>query len=290
VQKEAENTRDAQKAAADIHDAGDHMGTATASLYAGKQPSSLNPETQAIASLQAALEKLQKQKNDVDDKLKDKDLAEFIQQYETIKTGQATIKKISDTAEANRLASDDKEISRQDELLVLGQVTPQGDLIDQVGKLSTDDKLKDYDVIIWMNTQITQAMDGSKSDLAKLHTGTQLASEQQTAIDRIDDVIQALKEEKDKKKFDSGGGGGGGGGGGKQPLIPPLAQMKLIRAMQNVVNQETTTNNKARQAAVTEADKARLEAESQKIGKTQSDLSNITKKIIDQSQGGGNTK
>ena len=138
-----------------------------------------------------------------------------------------------------------------------------------------------------MNTQITDAMSDSKQDLGKKLTGAQLALAQQTAIDRLNDVIQALKEEQaPKDPFAQGGGGGGGGGGPPPPLLPPVAQMKMIRAMQNVVNRETVDTNKALQTAGDDTQKAQLQVQTEKVGKTQGEIKQITEKVVRQATGG----
>jgi hypothetical protein len=288
IQKKAENTRDAQKAAADIRDAGEQMGNAAGPLYANKLASAIEPEKKAIASLEEAIKKLQKQKNKIDDQLKDKQLAEFIKQYETIKTAQEGIKTFSDQVETKRQAAIDKQIDRRSTMALAEKSKTQQTLIDDVVKLSTDEELKKYDVIVWMNSQITQAMAVSRDDMAKAQTGTRLAMAQQTAIDRLADVIQALKEEKQKEKQfeDENSGGGGGGGGGKKPLLPPVAQLKLIKAMQNVINSQTVNVNKEIQSAKDDAEKSQMQEEAQKVGKTQGDLKKITEKVLKDMQQG----
>jgi hypothetical protein len=128
----------------------------------------------------------------------------------------------------------------------------------------------------------------SRDDTAKAQTGTRLAMAQQTAIDRLADVIQALKEEKQKEKQfeDENSGGGGGGGGGKKPLLPPVAQLKLIKAMQNVINSQTVNVNKEIQSAKDDAEKSQMQEEAQKVGKTQGDLKKITEKVLKDMQQG----
>ena len=159
----------------------------------------------------------------------------------------------------------------------------QVDQVEQVAKLSSDEKLKEYDVIVWMNGQIEQAMSFSKEGMSKAKLGRQLASAQQTSIDRIQDIIDALKEEKNKDEFDKPPSNSGGGkGGGKKPLLPPMAQLKLIKAMQKVVNSETVNVDKALRTANNDAEKSQLKEEAAKIGKTQGELKGIVKKVIDE--------
>ena len=105
-------------------------------------------------------------------------------------------------------------------------------------------------------------METSKDRLTKAQVGRQLALAQQTAIDRLNDIIEAIKDEQQKKKEfkDDPSGGGGGGGGGKPKLIPPLAQLKLLKSQQMVINRDTASTYKELDAAKTAEDKGQLQA------------------------------
>jgi hypothetical protein len=80
-------------------------------------------------------------------------------------------------------------------------------------------------------------------------SGERMLRPMQTALRRLDQILDSLKE--DPKKDQGGGGGaggdgGGGGDGGQQgPGIPPLAQLKALRAMQAEVTERTAAFAKA---------------------------------------------
>ncbi|MCL2645509.1 MAG: hypothetical protein FWD61_00720 [Phycisphaerales bacterium] len=287
VQKKALNTKDGKEAAADIRDAAEQMGLAAAALYGNKQPAAIAPEDNAVACLAEAIKKLENLKEKVDNALKTNDLAEFIKKYEAIRDAQINMKKTTDNVESRRLASEEKEFDHLGLKQLADLVKTQQDQIDRIAKLSSDEKLKEYDIVVWMNGQIIEAMGTSKTGLSKAQLGRQIASAQQTAIDRIQDIIDALKEEKNKSEFEqdsNGGGGSGNGGQQKRPLLPPIAQMKLIKAMQKIVITQTVNVDKALQTATSESEKTRLKEEAAKIGKTQGDLKAVVKKTIEQMQ------
>src|SRR5947208_9521359 len=85
VQKKAESTKNAAAAAGDIGQAGEFMSTAAAALYGSKQPAALEPETKAIAALDEAIKKLEKEQQKDESQLKEKDVAELVKHYEMIK-------------------------------------------------------------------------------------------------------------------------------------------------------------------------------------------------------------
>jgi hypothetical protein len=281
VQKKAETTKGAQAAATDIHEASDHMSESAAALYGVHQPAALDPETRAVASLNAALQKLQQQKSKVDEQVKDKDLAYFILKYEGIQADQKQVKNGTDAIEARRQTSIDKQVDR----LGLGQLiqlsNAQKALTDRINALSAEDKLKDFPVVLWMNAQIVESMNFSADHLRKAQTGALLASAQQNSLDRMQDIIDALKEEKQKNSdFKNDQDGGGGGSGKKPPLVPPLAQLKLLRAMQVVINGQTTSVDKSIVAAPDDGTKAELQNEATALGKKQGEIKGIATKMI----------
>ncbi len=282
VQKKAESTKSAQPAAGNIHEAADHMSEAAANLYGVKEPASLIPETQAVASLDEAIKKLEAAKQKVDNQLKDKDLAEFVREYQEIQTNQKSVKGSSDTITAKRLAAADKQIDRLGLIQLAKLAVTQSGLNDQVNHLSTDEKLKDFPVVVWMNGLISEAMSTSTDHLKKADTAPILASAQQSAIDRLQDIIDALKEEQKRQSdFQNQQAGGGGGGGGKQPLVPPLAQLKLLKAMQLVINSQTTDVSKSIDAA-TDSAKTDLQQQAASLGQKQGEIKDIANKIMEQ--------
>src|SRR5262249_7874932 len=149
----------------------------------------------------------------------------------------------------------------------------QGGLIDRVNELSKDDKLKEYDVVVWMNGQVTESMDASKGLLAKANLGSPTTSAQQGAVDKLQMIIDALEEEKrHTSEFQQVSGGGGGG---KPPLIPALAQLKMLKAMQVVVNGETRSVDDRLKSAQNDADKNDLRGKADKLANKQGEIRGI---------------
>lgn len=59
----------------------------------------------------------------------------------------------------------------------------------------------------------------------------------------IDAIRKALSDRRKKPSKPGGGGGGGGGGGPKPPLVPTVAELKLLRILQLQINTRTTVVN-----------------------------------------------
>ena len=285
VQKRAESTKGADQAAVDIHAAADSMASAAGALVARRKPDAAPPEAKAIASLDEAIKKLQAQKDKVDSQIQEKQLAEFVQQYEEVKTQQVAIKTSSDAIDTRKQAAPDKQVSRLDTVELLKLAGRQSGLAGTIDSLSKDDRMKEFAVIVWMNKLIADSMHTSQDGLKQQTTSKEIADAQQNAIDRIQDIIDALKEEQKRQSdFQNDGGGGGGGGGGKQPLVPPLAQLKLLKSMQMLVNAKTVDIDRSISNASDEPAKAQLQDQSKKLGHQQGEIKDIANKIIEQMQ------
>ena len=285
-QKKAEATKDAREAAALVRTAAEKMQGSASGLFGGKQAESLPPMADAITALNDAIKKLEEQKKKVDDDLKEKDLAYFIGQYQKIKDGEVEVKTASDQVNrqlAARQALDkNATVERNEGSLLNTKAKQQDELISQLHELTIDDKLKEYDAVIYLNGQISGYMTISKDRLTKALLDRELAYNQQKAIDRLQDIIDALKEEKAKKdEFDKPSGGGGGGGGGKPPLIPPAQQLKLLKALQVVVNKDTTERHQEITTAKDAAEKNVAADEVKKLGAQEGKIQEIATKVIE---------
>jgi hypothetical protein len=78
-------------------------------------------------------------------------------------------------------------------------------------------------------------------------------------------ALDEAKKQRDEFKEDEAGGGGGEGGGDsqKQPMIPPIAELKLLRAMQAEAAERTRVVSEGRDDLDAVAD---LQAELAKFG------------------------
>ena len=108
--------------------------------------------------------------------------------------------------------------------------------------------LEEAPVFQFVLQNAVEDMTEAATRLDKENSGTGTQEIQDDAAKKIADLIEALRKERTKPP--AGGGGGGGGGGGKQPLVPSLAQMKMLLIMQRDVDRriknldaEVTKNN-----------------------------------------------
>jgi hypothetical protein len=63
--------------------------------------------------------------------------------------------------------------------------------------------------------------------------------------------------------------------------VPPLAQLKLLKAMQVVVNGQTKTVDVALKASTTDADKNQYQTEAQNLGAKEGKIHDMSSQIVD---------
>lgn len=128
--------------------------------------------------------------------------------------------------------------------------------------------------------QLDAACERAQGGLDEFRNDDQVAYDQRRAERLLRAMADAFKPG-DGKQQDSGGGGGGGGGGQKPKLVPPLAELLLLRANQEDLIERTTDAEK--QAAGRSKDTLTRD-----LGAEQRELKNTLEDWLKAQQGGGN--
>ena len=130
------------------------------------------------------------------------------------------------------------QLSRRDRVLVRKGGAAQEALRERMDALLQDtEELQDAKVFDYAHKRVVRAMERSATKLVgEVDPGGSLR-DQDRAIRALGGLLEALADPKQDKPFDDGseqGGGGGGSGGGQQeqPLIPPVKELRLLRALQ----------------------------------------------------------
>jgi hypothetical protein len=109
------------------------------------------------------------------------------------------------------------------------------------------EELADTIVYKSVHEQLDQWTGDASSRLRKALADGRTLYNQNMAASTIGALIEALKPEKPPEEFAENEqeeeDGGGGGGGGPQPLIPPMAELKLLRQRQTQVYDMTKLLN-----------------------------------------------
>jgi hypothetical protein len=137
----------------------------------------------------------------------------------------------------------DGQLEHRDAIM-LGELPPrQGTLADQTAKL--DDELSSLNslVYVWANHDIVESMKSIREMLAKPQTGVTTQAEQTRIEEQIQAMIDSLQVKPKEIPFaqkSSPSSSGQSGSGGAQPL-PPEAELRLLKRLQEAVNKSTLT-------------------------------------------------
>lgn len=99
----------------------------------------------------------------------------------------------------------------------------------------TTAELADAAVFSLAHRRLDAASHGAAEALLAGQATGETARHQATVVRLLRSLIEAMAEQNQDRRFgdqQSSGGGGGGGGSGDTPIIPDLAELKLLRAMQ----------------------------------------------------------
>ena len=220
------------------------MGQAKGQLGQGQGAQANASQKKAIEDLERAQKELQDEVARQEQLAQDEQLQKIDQMLESILRTQKNISAKTKTAHV-KLA---KEPDGREVTLELTELSNgEGRLGDEVGKIRQ--------MLLEEGTTAVfpAVLQETRADLKKVQQRlrdkkpddlTQLV---QADVERsLQEMIDAIRKELSdrRKKKQQGGGGGGGGGGKKPPLVPPVAELKMLRVIQLAVYRRTVVLDK----------------------------------------------
>lgn len=130
-----------------------------------------------------------------------------------------------------------KELDRRGRAMVRGLGTRQEELRAALAELRTKSEgLDDATLFVYAHERMERAGAGASKLLRDGEATREVGADQNTLVRVLASLVDALSAADDDRKFreqnNSNGGGGGGGGGGNDPLVPTIAELRLLRSMQ----------------------------------------------------------
>lgn len=129
-----------------------------------------------------------------------------------------------------------KELSRRDRAAVRTLGEKQEQLRATLKELQSKTKeLSDEGVFRFSHERLDTLMQRSEAALKEGVASKDVDSWQASSATVLRSLVEALSQSPDEKDFreaQGGNSGGGGQNGGPRPIIPPIAELKLLRAMQ----------------------------------------------------------
>jgi hypothetical protein len=198
------------------------------------QPEADSNERTDLARLKDALEEARKLDDQAEERQDDRKRAELRKQYAELLELQLAL-----STETQPLSGRDLDRRQRAAARTLGG--RQDELRRRMAEIRTaSSELSEASLFDFAHRRYDGAAERASKPLSEGTAPASVARDQLAAQRVLEGLVAALDEAQKKKddfKDDEDGGGGGGGGGGgqggeKKPLIPPIAELKLLRAMQ----------------------------------------------------------
>ena len=231
-----------------VSEAGESMAEASEQLGGEGSPS--DQAGQANAEQQEAIEKLAEALEDLaeaiareQEMLEAEQLAQIDRMLQKILEGQKAITASTEDAYGARRADDTYDRQEQLKLSELsrGEATLAEDTRRVQAILEDEDSTAVFPVVLG---QVADQQATLEQRLADEQAGPVTQAIQRDVEQTLEEMIAAIREElSDRRRQQAGGGGGGGGGGGEGPLVPPVAELKLLWRMQRRIAEQTAELN-----------------------------------------------
>jgi hypothetical protein len=241
-----QNEQNSKEAAEGLAKAGEQVGESQKSMQeatsAFDRKDSQGGEQDAKKArdkLAEARQTLKKLRDDLQKKLKEQKLIDLLVELQPLLEKQTVINDETrriDTATAE--SGLDKPVHEHE--VRLGQLAgDQSELAEKATGLLKKVEGENAPVFAWGFRKLGKDMTESRKRLVALQTDLYTQEVQKDVADTLRMLIDALKREQQRLQAGGSPGGGGGGGGGKPMLVPPYAQLKLLKARELDIHNQT---------------------------------------------------
>lgn len=195
-------------------------------------PAAEQAERMSLQRLAEALELADEQLRQADQRQTDREREQLRKAYqEALKT------QLSVTGDTAPFVA--KELSRRDKNAVRLLAKRQSDVRNALRELrEKSEGFADAPTFRFAHDQLDRRAAGAADPLSKGEAPAAVGADQAAVAALLESLIDALAPDSQNPEFrdsegdDGGGGGGGGSGGQPEPLVPDIAQLKLLRALQ----------------------------------------------------------
>jgi hypothetical protein len=270
AQQQAGGSKETAEVASALAEAVREQGAAVGALRNGNRAPALAAERRAVDHLKKALEELNKITEDnaaQEAREKRRQLREaYLQHAERQDALRKSVRQAGDVGPVDR--------RRRAELVALAG--GQSELQQAIAR--TGEEVAQTLVFERMHERIGTASSRVVTTLRRGVADAAVLSDQRTIATTLRAMADALKEDPTDSPFAGGGGGGGGGGGAPPAAVPPLAELRLIRGLQEGVYNETKEAEATTAGQTADTMKQRM----LELSTQQRELSSLGKRLIEQ--------
>ena len=272
VHSEAMSTADLEDAADLLELAADEQNDAAGALRV--VPAELES---ALTSEQASLEKLNEALEEINRLQEEAERDDVRERRRELRRAYTELLELQAVLRGDTQPFDTPRLTRRDraDLRALGR--RQSELRDRGDSIRTQTEgLGDAAAFSAAHDRLSELQTAAADRMGDASSIKRALLEQASAVRLLRGLVDALSEDENNEDFEEGSGGGGGGEGssGPEPLVPPIAELKLLRAMQD----EALALTKLAE------DSGGEEISSSEVAEIQNELAELGQQLIDQMQ------
>ena len=261
----------------------EHQGEAVVALRKSDKPVADEQETQAISALDEALRMVREARDQQQEEQNREQRQEMRDKYLAMATQQDDLR-----AKTEPFAEVD-ELSRREIADVIRLGNEEAELRAAIRELTADPQVSSslvfnhlHDRIDTVGESVVRSLRAGQPDDAALRGQDDIAA-------MLRRMATALEQEENEEDFmrspgdeSQGGGGGGGGSGGQPPLIPPTAELRLLKELQLSVLEQTRISNESPRSS-----EMRSQRRMMQLASEQQDLARLGEALVERMQTGG---
>ncbi|MEM1330909.1 MAG: hypothetical protein AAGG07_10135 [Planctomycetota bacterium] len=242
-------------------------------------------EREALRRLERALDEAQNADDDAAQREQDRARDALKRAYSEALAEQREIAEASEALAARRL-------NRRERRDAIALAERQAELRVRLASLLEETEgLAEATVFAFAHERLDAVTGRAAEGLRATPIGPGVAEDQASAARTLGGLVQALDEEpppefRERGGEQGGGGGQGGGGSDEDELLPPIAELKLLRALQLEAIERTTAADRAREAGEDGRSRA-VAAEAASIQRRLGDEAQAVLERLQEQNGGG---
>lgn len=267
-----------------LGDAADRMRQAEKSLKNEVAPNAQEQQEQAEESLESAQKRLDMAQREMEQRQAREKIATVRDVWKGLLTVQ---KEVQEQTEKLNSSYEEKKQWNRVQLKALSELaTKQNQLAEAAGK--TSELVAAAKILSLSLKRSIQSMEGARDLLADRQTGKLTQDAQVAAHDRLKQILDAFEQQQQKEQDQANQPPPGGEGGeqpeqqGEQPAVPPLAELKILRGLQQELNDRTDALSQELAKAPDNA--ATLNDELNQLGQEQEELLQLLTETLEQLQ------
>ncbi|MBS3820685.1 MAG: hypothetical protein KGY81_02865 [Phycisphaerae bacterium] len=260
-----------------VEGASKSAGSAAGKMSQGQTGSANSDQQKAVEQLRQAQQQLQEEIAELEERSKAERLAKIEQRLEKVLEQQKRITTRTRKTWDKRAA--ESSYDREAAQTLLDDSRQEGKLADEVAAVRRM-LVDEGSTIIFPEIlgDVREDLASVRDRLKEKDPGPLTQSTQQEIERTLQELIDAVRDELSKGPGRRKGGGGGmpGGGGGKQPLIPPIAELRMLRLKQVRILSETRQLERQLEVSVPDGD---AKAKAKVLSKEQQRVRKLTDQI-----------